>query len=190
VSPITVRSLHDRMVRRRYAAGRGALVAAGLLALILVAGGDSHAPGAQSRQECNKCCERKGFDEFFLEECKLKCFKNPEHCVDGGRSSTRPTPEPEPAQPTQPAQPAQPTQPSQSRPRTEFRWPQPLSLTPGNEWEAAAQILSLNGITPQHPNALPALQAVEAVLLEFVRSNPSGGRLPTEQLEQIIRRFR
>jgi hypothetical protein len=176
VSPITMQSLRRRKVQKLIAAA-GAVCIAGLLGLIWRAGVDCPVLAAQSKQECNRCCEGKGYDEYFLEDCKLKCFRNPNHCVDG-KTTSKPPREPKP------------TQPSQSKPRSEFRWPQPVNLTPGSEWEAAAQILSLNGITPQNPNAAAALRAVEAVLVEFVRQNPSGGRLPTAKLEEIIRRYR
>lgn len=132
----------------------------------------------QTKEECRKCCEGKGYDEYFREQCKLKCFRDPDHCIDK-RSSVKPSESPPPK-----------ASKRKRSPRSEFRWPRPLNLTPGQEWEAAAKILSLNGITPQHPNAANALQAVESILIEFVRTHPQGGSLPTTQLEQVIRRYR
>lgn len=132
---------------------------------------------AQSKEACRKCCEGKGYDEYFLEQCKLQCFRDPDHCVAGKREA-RPSPAPE-------QQEAKP-----QKPRSSFKWPQPLNLVPGQEWEAAAQILTLNGITPQHRNAARALQDVEAILKKFVQEHPSGGRLPTAQLERVIRKYR
>jgi len=137
-----------------------------------------HARAAQSKEECRKCCEGKGYDEYFLEQCKLRCFRDPDHCV-GGRQEARP------ARP-----PAEEEEAAPRKRRAEFRWPDSVNLVPGSEWETAAQILALNGITPQHPNAAQALQAMEAILTDFVRRNPSGGRLPTAQLERVIRQYR
>jgi len=63
-------------------------------------------------------------------------------------------------------------------------------MAPGREADAAAQILSLNGIPPQHPNFPRALPVVQNILVEFARANPTGGSLPTAQLERVIRQFR
>jgi hypothetical protein len=65
-----------------------------------------------------------------------------------------------------------------------------LNLSPGRERDAAAQILALNGVLPQHPQYAAALQAIENVLVNFARSNPSGGKLPKAQLENILRQLR
>ncbi|MDQ7782826.1 MAG: hypothetical protein RDU20_08100 [Desulfomonilaceae bacterium] len=131
----------------------------------------------QTKADCQRCCEKKDLDEYYMEQCKLKCFRNPDHCIEGGEAVTQARPERKPAPKPKPR-------------RSPFNWPSPLNLTPGNEWEAAAQILSMNGITPQHPNAAPALQAVEAILKEFVQTNPQGGSLPTAQVRRIIQRYR
>ena len=40
------------------------------------------AQAEQTRDQCRKCCETKGLDEFYLEQCRLKCFRNPDHCAD------------------------------------------------------------------------------------------------------------
>ncbi|MFH1117503.1 MAG: hypothetical protein V1792_26585 [Pseudomonadota bacterium] len=133
----------------------------------------------QTKEECRRCCEQKGLDEYYTDQCKLKCFRSPDHCTGGGEA-VREAPAPQ-------------EQKTPRKPRarsSEFRWPNPLNLTPGKEWEAAAEILSMNGITPQHPNAAPALQAVEAILQDFVRNNPQGGSLPTAQVRQIIKRYK
>lgn len=168
------------------------------------------AQAEQTRDQCRKCCEGKGLDEYYLEQCKLKCFRSPDHCLD-----TKAAPKPEAKEPPQPApaerpraaepprpavrQPAPPTVQEAPPPRREpapaprgapFTWPSPLNLTPGREWEAAGQILTANGMTPQHPNFQRALRAVEAVLIDFARSNPQGGQLPTAALEQILRQNR
>jgi hypothetical protein len=63
-------------------------------------------------------------------------------------------------------------------------------MVPGREWEAAGQILAANGVSPQNPNYQAGLKAIEAVLIEFAKANPGGGKLPTAQLERIIRQVR
>jgi hypothetical protein len=65
-----------------------------------------------------------------------------------------------------------------------------LNLSPGRERDAAAQILALNGVMQQHPQYAAALQAIENVLVSFARANPSGGKLPKAQLENILRQLR
>jgi hypothetical protein len=113
-----------------------------------------------------------GYDEYYLEQCRLRCFRNPDHCK-GSAVKAAPEPEKKP-------------QPK----RAKFRWPQPLNLTPGKEWEAAAQILALNGIAPGHRNYQKALTSIQNILVDFVRKNPSGGKLPTARLERVLRRNR
>jgi hypothetical protein len=61
-----------------------------------------------------------------------------------------------------------------------------LDLTAGREWEAAAQIVGINGIGPGHPNHQRAVKAVEQVLVNFARNNPQGGKLPVTELQKII----
>ncbi len=131
----------------------------------------------QSRAECRRCCEKKGLDEYYTDQCKLKCFRNPDHCTGGGETVRQAPREKKTAR-------------SRRSRRSAFRWPNPLNLTPGNEWEAAAEILSMNGITPRHPNAAPALEAVEAILKDFVRTHPQGGSLPTAQVRRIIKKYK
>jgi hypothetical protein len=46
--------------------------------------------------------------------------------------------------------------------------------------------LILNGVPPQHPNYTMALRSIQDVLVNFARNNPTGGALPTAQLERII----
>lgn len=204
----------------------------GLLMGALVVGALIHfthtaALSAQSRDECHKCCESQGYDEYYLDQCKLQCFRNPEHCTGGKSGAGTKTqaapaakppapaqiaPQESPPPPRQPA-PAIPQQPREQPPavqptyreqppaaqrppahrqsaRAPFQWPNPLTLVPGRESDAAAQIIVLNGIPPQHPNFQAAVGAVTAVLIDFARNNPGGGALPTTQLEQIIKQFR
>ena len=47
----------------------------------------SAALGLQTREECDKCCQHQGFDEYYTEQCRLKCFRNHDHCV--GQKSMR-----------------------------------------------------------------------------------------------------
>ena len=37
---------------------------------------------AQTRDQCEKCCRSSNQDEYYSEQCRLKCFRNPDHCVD------------------------------------------------------------------------------------------------------------
>ncbi|MEW6352372.1 MAG: hypothetical protein AB1646_25245 [Thermodesulfobacteriota bacterium] len=157
---------------------------------------------AQTREQCDRCCEKAGHDEYYLEQCKLKCFRNPDHC-SGGKAAQSPAPATAPSPRTVAPPSAQPkadvppaAQPRATppgppaQPKAAFRFPDSLSLVPGREQEAAGQILALNGISPQHPNFPAALAAVQGILVEFARANPAGGRLPTAQLERTIRQFR
>jgi hypothetical protein len=171
----------------------------------------SPASGGQTRDLCEKCCRSAGLDEYYFEQCKLKCFRNPDHCLDR-KPMNPPTAPPQAASPqqatpqrvippTQEAPPVPPTavtQPIESAPRTSrpskkevaFRWPESLIMAPGKEWEAAGQILMANGMAPQHPNFPLAVKAVESVLVDFARRNPTGGDLPTDQLERILMQYR
>lgn len=152
----------------------------------------------QSREQCYNCCASAGYDEYFTEQCRLKCFRNPDHCVSSkGKEpvdATQPKPQtdkPLVAKPSGPPQAVSQEQPARPQPRrAEFVWPNPLNLVPGREFEAAGQILVLNGIVPQHPNYPVALRAVEAVLIDFGRNNPAGGALPTSRLESLVGQFR
>ncbi|MCA1960252.1 MAG: hypothetical protein LDL33_05615 [Desulfomonile sp.] len=171
-----------------------AMSGAALIMLILLILPYPPAQAQQTRDQCRKCCEGKGFDDYYLEQCKLKCFRTPDHCTDA-KAAPAPTAVREPDRRALAEQP--PAVSSEAAPRREaaqrgapFSWPSQLSLTPGREWEAAGQILSANGIPPQHPNAQRALQAIESVLIDFARKNPQGGQLPTAALEQIIRQNR
>lgn len=150
---------------------------------------------AQSREQCHKCCESKGFDEYYLDQCKVKCFRAPEHCVqDRPAPIQQPAANPEPAvrptppPPQQPQRVAQP--PRQPAPAPQFRFPPSLDLVPGKEWEAAGQILAANNISPQHPAYQTALNNIVTILVNFVRANPAGGKLPTAELERVVRQFR
>ncbi len=37
---------------------------------------------AQTRDQCEKCCRNSIQDEYYSEQCRLKCFRNPDHCAD------------------------------------------------------------------------------------------------------------
>ncbi len=82
----------------------------------------------------------------------------------------------------------QPPRPSSDS--VQLVWPSPLNLTPGRESEAAAQILALNGIPTQHPGYAAALMAIQNVLVNFARTNPGGGKLPTAELARIIMQYK
>lgn len=143
----------------------------------------SPALGSQSRDECEKCCKSKETDEYYLEQCKLKCFRNPDHCKAKGTEERATQPAPAPAQERKPVATPRPT-------RKAFQYPNPLRLVPGKEWEAAGLILTLNGIPPQHPNHTEAMKSMIPVLTDFVKRHPQGGELPTTVLEAIVKKYR
>lgn len=162
----------------------------------------------QTRAECNKCCTEMFADDYYAEQCKLKCFRDTNHCKSlraskqsaSGQPAQSPSVDRQVIRPETPARTRPETAPPrESQPRrgeraaprqAPFVWPETLVLNPGREWEAAGQILAANGIPPQHPNYTPALKAIEQVLIDFARTNPGGGELPTDQLERIIRQTR
>ncbi|MFH0825429.1 MAG: hypothetical protein V2B18_21970, partial [Pseudomonadota bacterium] len=96
----------------------------------------------------------------------------------------RPAPAPPPTPP--PAKPA----PERAVSRGGVKLPGTLTLVRGSERQAAAEILSFNGLTPQHPGYLDAARKIERVLVDFAASNPSGGRLPIDPLNDIIKESR
>lgn len=190
---------------------------------------------SQTRDQCEKCCKSSIQDEYYSEQCRLKCFRNPNHCTDQkskreareegappspmhrervqrpvvapGSTPPRvsgPPPSapgamgPPPGGPVMPGppttahrSPAQPPTgahmtPRQASQRGMLVFPSPLNLVPGREAEAAGQILNLNGISPQHPNYQAGVQAITGILQNFARNNPSGGSLPTEEMQKVI----
>lgn len=180
-------------------------------AMIFVAATGPTASFGQTRAECNKCCQEMFTDDYYIEQCKLKCFRDHGHCNTlraargpGSRpgqhqpqpSVERQVPKPETPTAAEPPAAQPPQEAPQRRPeraatrQAPFVWPETLVLNPGREWEAAGQILAANGIPPQHPNYTPALKAIEQVLIDFARTNPGGGELPTDQLERIIMQAR
>ncbi len=189
---------------RRWVGARkalGALIFGIFLAFTFVHLFGSAAFALQTREQCDKCCQAQNADEYYREQCKLRCFRNPDQCMDQ-KSMRKAAPGLAPAAEAPPRQPAPSAEAPEPQPpvsaeaprpqpkRSAFQWPNPLNLAPGREREAAAQILAVNGILPQHPQYAPALQAVESVLVNFARANPSGGKLPTAQLENILRQLR
>lgn len=171
------------------------------LTLITLCAGDSisQTPPQQTRDQCYECCKNSGHDDYYLEQCRLKCFRNNDHCTGakGPKTETAAPPKPDPPATRvrvpqdydqQVEQPAPPPQRQVQRPQ--LVWPNPLNLAPGREGEAAAHILAINGIPPQHPNYAQAHRAMQDVLLNFARNNPGGGSLPTSQLERIITQLR
>jgi hypothetical protein len=188
-----------------------------LVAAILVLSAASGSVAAQTRDQCHKCCSSVERDEYYLDQCKLKCFRNPDHCttaqagVQGappeaapqrrrGRPAERP---PQVAPQTAPqgapqampqgmpgGGPQPPSEGAGGEQSFTFKWPDPLNLTPGKEWEAAGQILAANGVPPQHPGYASAVKAIEGVLVDFARRNPQGGNLPATTLKNIILRLK
>lgn len=212
----TAMQLVIRKIRANWGLPVAHLLITGMLLTVLpMFFSESGAWASQTREQCDRCCKSSQQDDYYLEQCKLKCFRNPEHCLEqkGRRQaapddaetaappvSAKPRTGPGTAEPGQPPSPAprvaEPARPEPPRPapkptaRSPFVFPNPLNMVPGREWEAAGQILAANGISPQHPSYQAGLRAVEAVLIEFARANPGGGRLPTAQLEKIIQQLR
>lgn len=168
------------------------------LFLIVVDGHLSLTHSQQTREQCYECCAGSGLDEYYTEQCRLKCFRNPDHCMKtaakepSAKPQTKPVAEkPQRTQPVEQPPALNQEQPVRPQPRrAEFVWPNPLNLVPGREFEAAGQILALNGIGPGHPNHTVAMRAVEQVLIDFGRNNPAGGALPTSTLERLVGQFR
>ncbi len=170
-----------------------------LLSMILMAM-DGHLTlthSQQTREQCYECCAGSGLDEYYTEQCRLKCFRNPDHCMKTAakepviRPQTKAAEKPQRTQPVEQSPALNQEQPVRPQPRrAEFVWPNPLNLVPGREFEAAGQILALNGIGPSHPNYTTAMRAVEQVLIDFGRNNPSGGALPTSVLERLVGQLR
>jgi hypothetical protein len=190
VSIVAGRHIGDR---RRMGSHKalGAFLFGAFLAFAILPMLGSAALGDQTREQCDKCCQAQNADEYYMEQCKLKCFRNPDHCM-GQKSMRKPAAPPPPAAEAPPRQPAPSAEapPRQQPKKPAFRLPDPLNLSPGRERDAAAQILALNGIMPQHPQYAAALQAIENVLVNFARANPTGGKLPKAQLENILRQLR
>ncbi len=155
------------------------------LTLTLVGLSGSAALSSQTREQCDACCTHAGYDEYYLEQCKLKCFRNHNHCEGKGIKQSEKQAAPEPAAKEPEQEPARP----QER-EIRLAWPNPLNLVPGKELEAAAQILAVNGISQQHPHYNAALLDLQAVLMNFVKTHPQGGKLPTTQLKRILKQLK
>lgn len=166
-----------------------------ILAIVVVDDSACQVSSKQTREQCDECCNNSGYDEYYAEQCRLKCFRNHDHCI-GTKGATvekqaPPRDEPQPSTRREPVRQEPQVQSTEREPkprveRPQLVWPNPLNLVPGREVEAAAHILILNGIPPQHPNYTMALRAIQDVLVNFARNNPTGGALPTAQLERII----
>ncbi len=168
-------------LRLARAAGAALMVAAVLAVLGWTSGASAKNPALaqQSREDCNRCCEKADLDEYYTEQCKLRCFRNPDYCdADALKAEEKEKPEPKRKKRVQ------------RRPAPRFNWPDQLNLTPGKEWEAAAQILAANGFNTRMRNYEKALRAIEAELQQFARNNPQGGNLPVRRLERILRQYR
>lgn len=150
-----------------------------LAVIVLLSISAQFAEAAQTREECDRCCERQGYDDYFTEQCKLKCFRDPSHC--GGGTSIK-SAKPKKKKATKKKR--------KRRQRITLRFPSPLNITPGEEWKSAVEICVINGITSSNRNFAAAVQGVEQILIDFAKNNPSGGNLPTTKLERIIVRYK
>jgi hypothetical protein len=173
----------------------------------------SEGTAQQTKEQCRDCCSKLGLDEYYTEQCKLKCFRNPESCARSRQPTEqagpprdvprrppqedaaeipglRPQRPPDPGPPQAPGQDQGPPKRERSQRQPAFTFPNPLDLTAGREWEAAAQIVGINGLGPGHPNLQAAVKSVEQLLINFARNNPSGGKLPVAELQNILKAFR
>jgi hypothetical protein len=142
----------------------------------------------QTKEECRACCDGMGFDDYYLEQCKLKCYRNPDHCK-GGKVKD-PPPVAKKKKTIKKKKKKKKKKKRIRRKKITLRFPSPLSITPGEEWKTAVEILVINGITSRNRNFVAAVQSVERVLADFTLNNPQGGQLPTTQLEQIIVKYK
>lgn len=184
-------SAHDRRLlpeRITSQVGRFTIVLVALAAIAILMGMSTGLSwGAQTREQCHNCCKKRGYDEYYLEQCRLRCFRAPDHCADSKAEAAEPA-ETRPSE----SKPAEVEKPEKRPPKrtVTLAFPSPLNLVAGKEWEAAAQILALNGISPGHPSYQVALNSVQNVLVQFVRAHPQGGQLPTTELERIVLQYK
>ncbi|MFH0822262.1 MAG: hypothetical protein V2B18_05880, partial [Pseudomonadota bacterium] len=68
--------------------------------------------------------------------------------------------------------------------------PKSLTLVIGNERQSAHEIATANGIGPQHPGYQSAVTGIELILKDFAKSHPTGGSLPANRIELVIRENR
>jgi len=97
----------------------------------------------QSRDDCNKCCERSFDDEYYRDQCRLKCFRNADHCREEGAQE-------QPRQPQQTQQlqePRQAQQPRQIQPRPTQPLQEPQQMQPSRQVQQ-----------PRPPQQLPPTQ--------------------------------
>ncbi|MEW6532848.1 MAG: hypothetical protein AB1473_18605 [Thermodesulfobacteriota bacterium] len=103
----------------------------------------------QSREDCNKCCERSFEDEYFRDQCQLKCFRNADHCLqEGAREQPR-----QPAQTQQLQGPQQTPQPRQVQPRPTQPVQDPRQMQPPQQIQPSRQVQQ-----PGQPQQLPPPQ--------------------------------
>jgi hypothetical protein len=112
VSIVAGRHIGDR---RRIGSHKalGALIFGSFLLLILAHIFGSAALGAQTREQCDKCCQGQSSDEYYTEQ--LRCFRNPTTAwIRNGAARALPTQEVPPRQPesgrSAPQQPQRPAQ--------------------------------------------------------------------------------
>lgn len=107
-----------------------------LAALALVGLASLPALGEQSKEQCERCCQNSGFDEYYLEQCRLKCFRNPDHCQDRGAPKKPATAAPE-ASPTPP--PVRTAPPRQAGPPAAQPGPPPVQTGPPPQYQGPQQ---------------------------------------------------
>ena len=86
-----VRRLHRRRLSREFDPCPVTLFLSFSFLLLLFHFSAVAVHGEQTKEECQRCCEKQDLDEYYLEQCRVKCFRNPDHCIDRG-ASAKPAP--------------------------------------------------------------------------------------------------
>ena len=148
------------------------------------------AAGKQSKEQCKRCCEKQyEGDQFSIDQCKLKCFRNTDHCILEKSSAPEARVEEDQEKKKKPAKKKKQRKKRRRTKTITLKWPDPLNLMPQQEVVAAAQILEINGLSMQNPNYGQALYEVTAILIQFRVDNPQGGDLPTEALKNVLIKY-
>ena len=147
------------------------------------------AAGKQTKKQCNRCCEKQyEGDQFSIDQCKLKCYRNTDHCILEKTSPPVATIEEKKKEEKKVTKPKKPRRRKKTKTIT-LKWPDPLNLIPQQEVLAAAEILRVNGISMDNPHYAQALYEVTAILIQFRIEHPQGGDLPTEALKNVLIKY-
>jgi hypothetical protein len=149
----------------------------------------SSVSAAQTKNQCQRCCDNKYEDEYYAERCRLECHRDPDHCK-GHQEAPKKKQKPEVKKKRKKPKRATRRKPKKKKKTVTLRFPNPLNIIPGEEWRTAVELVVLNGITSRHPKFVQAVEQVERILISFRVNNPQGGELPTEALERVIVKYK